>query len=401
MGMSFVGKRKVIWRMILGWLFALVVIQLYVFHQEAEASLLDPLQILTGKTTNSDQKTMDSPPPAESRGVLGVVQNSLTTVISELPVVSSIVTDEEKASPVAKPDKAEQPSEPASTPSSGISIGGGLLPEIKVQLPSITVNTPLLEVDIPTVKVQLKTDQLPQVTLDVKVSVPKILTDIPILDLDTPVIEAEAPLTENQEQPLTVEPAVEPAVIQVHAPKTDIKLPSTTVVSVQTPVPVKMIPPEEEGQTAEESQVPFQPVAADPPWSHDDDDDEQTSVSGCEIYTESQSSTEPIASDESSTWTSLVSWNFQPLGFYAINTWLTTVLPGSSADIGSISSSSSSGAFSGSSVFYANTLLQPPRMIHQNYHRSQLSASNQWSKPPPGLPPRIASSQLRISTTYQ
>ncbi|MDF2815632.1 MAG: hypothetical protein K0Q81_1832, partial [Paenibacillus sp.] len=56
MGMSFVGKRKVIWRMILGWLFALVVIQLYVFPQEAEASLLDPLQLLTGKTTNSDQK---------------------------------------------------------------------------------------------------------------------------------------------------------------------------------------------------------------------------------------------------------------------------------------------------------------------------------------------------------
>jgi hypothetical protein len=398
MGMSFVGKRKVIWRMILGWLFALVVIQLYVFPQEAEASLLDPLQILTGKTTNSDQKTMDSPPPAESRGVLGVVQNSLTTVISELPVVSSIVTDEEKASPVVKPDIAEQPSKPVSTSSSGISIGGGLLPELKVQLPSITVNTPLLDVDIPTVKVQIKTDKLPQVTLDVKVSVPKILTDIPILNLDTPVIEAEAPLTENQQQPLTVEPAA--AVIQVHAPKTDIKLPSTTVVSVQTPVPVKMIPPEEEGQTAEEGQVPFQPVAADPPWSHDDDD-EQTGDSGCEIYTESLSSTEPIASSESSTWTNLVSWNFQPLEFYAINTWLTTVLPSSSADIGSISSSSSSGAFSGSSEFYANTLLQPPRMSHQNYHRSQLSASNQWSKPPPGLPPRIASSQLRISTTYQ
>jgi hypothetical protein len=305
------------------------------------------------------------------------------------------VTDEEKASPVAKPDKAERPLEPASTSSSGISIGGGLLPELKVQLPAITVNTPLLEVDIPTVKVQLKTDQLPQVTLDVNVSVPKVLTDIPILDLDTPVIEAEAPLTENQEQPLTVEPPV--PVVQVHVPKTANGLPSTTVVSVQTPVPVKIVPPEEEGQT-EDIKVPFQPAAAEPPWSRDDD--QQTSASGCEINTESLSN-EPNIWTESSAWTSSDSWSFQTLEFYAINTWLTTLLPSSSgADIGSISSSSSSGAFSGSSDFYPNTLLQPPRMIDQNYHRSQLSASNQWSKPPPGLPPRIASSQLRISTTY-
>ncbi|MDF2960422.1 MAG: hypothetical protein K0S39_2157 [Paenibacillus sp.] len=73
------------------------------------------------------------------------------------------------------------------------------------------------------------------------------------------------------------------------------------------------------------------------------------------------------------------------------SSWLAppAILTGSASMGGSTSSGGGSGTLTGSpGLLFPVMVLQPPRIMNQNYERSQRFGSNQWSKPPPGQPPR-------------
>jgi hypothetical protein len=217
MVISFVGIRRMIWRLALGLLFVLAVIQLCVPAHQAEAGLLSPLTILAGNPNDPDQPDIDpmdtNSPSSELLGAVGALLGA---------------------------DKSDR-DEPVSSESPLIEIeagGGGLLPDLQLTLPPIVIETPLIKVDIPSVQVKLEVDPLPQLSVDL----PALRIDSEIVEVKTPVLESA--ITLDIQPGLQVH--VETPFIQVKAPLISIQIPGVAV-HVDLPESVEIRLPEESG----------------------------------------------------------------------------------------------------------------------------------------------------------
>jgi hypothetical protein len=77
------------------------------------------------------------------------------------------------------------------------------------------------------------------------------------------------------------------------------------------------------------------------------------------------------------------------LGVEAVSVWFSPANSTNSTQSGASFTIGSAAVYVNTALLHPDTLLQPPRIMDQSYCRSQLLAANQWSKPPPGQPPRL------------
>ncbi|MGQ5390750.1 hypothetical protein ACT8ZS_07785 [Paenibacillus sp. M.A.Huq-84] len=310
----------------------------------------------------------------------------------------------------------------------------GLLPNLELKAPAISLDAPLVKVDVPSVEMIVSSDLIPQAT----VSLPVIKVDTPIVKVQTPVVEAEVPLSPIGVLPIQVEPpAVVIPPIQVEAPSVVvIQVPNTpdSIIVNLTEIPLNNGGNRNGGNRADSWQeasetrdlftfikrgpgpgagppstlhenVPIAAIKVEPTYSthatqanHSDSPEAGREgmlapIPELEIPLVSPvgrlSDREFLQANRNESNTAEPT----PVRKAFTNRWF--VLPftfikgngpaGSGALIGA-----GSGELAGSPVFLfpVNMLQNPPKVTNKDYGGSQLSGINQWSRPPPGEPPR-------------
>ncbi|WP_246321261.1 Spo0E family sporulation regulatory protein-aspartic acid phosphatase [Paenibacillus germinis] len=418
------GTKGTIWFGSLCIVLVLAFIQQNAYPHIAEAALFESLKNLTGDPVYS-AKHVGEDSGAENSLKAVTEQNSLTSLVSNIPVVSNVLPDNGKTAPSstdqAKDSSASLP--PVSTPSPEKTSGLGLLPDLLVKTPSISVDTPLINVDVPSVKAEVSTDGIPVVS----VNLPAAKVDTPIVQVKTPAVQAVVPLTPIPAPQIKV---VNP-VVQVKTPVTDIPVPSTSqsnlpliegekadvgkkepltgtdgaqnlhfntsgnesptarpfqVIGNVSDAPVKLTPAAaqwKDGSGSKSSPVTTtrapDPLAGLPRLKLGLSLPVPAEVNALiepQKAAKNQTGTSeatPIRTDPASAWFSA------PLTLYTGN---------GSTGGGASFVAGSSAFFGGLGFLFPDILLPPPKIKNQNYEHSRPFSANQWSKPPPAQPPR-------------
>lgn len=404
--------------------FVLAFIQQNAYPHIAEAALLESLKNLTGDPVYSS-KLADEDSGAENSLKVVSGQNNLTSMVSNLPVLSNVLPDIGKTAPPstsqANDSRASLPT--VSTSSAEKTSGHGLLPDLQVKTPSISVETPLVNVDVPSVKAEVSTDRIPLVS----VNLPAAKVDTPIVQVKTSAVQAEVSLTPIPAPQIKV---VTPAV-QVKTPVTDISVPSTNQSNLprieggkddvgkkepltetdgaqnlpistsgnESPTarafpvngsvsgaPVKLAPAADQWKdgSGSKSSPSSTTRAADPP----------AALPGLKlglslpVQTEANALIEPQKAAKNQTGTTEAT----PIRTDPASAWFSatlTLYTGNGSTGGGTSFVTGSSAFFGSLGFlFPDILLPPPKIKSQNYEHSRPRGVNQWSKPPPAQPPR-------------
>lgn len=404
--------------------FVLALFQQIVYPHIAEAALLESLKNLTGDTAYSAKHAGEGSGSENSlKAVSG--EKNLTSVVSNLPVLSNVLPDYGKTAPPstnqAKDSRASLPT--VSTSSAEKTSGHGLLPDLQVKTPSISVETPLVNVDVPSVKAEVSTDRIPLVS----VNLPAAKVDTPIVQVKTPAVQAEVPLTPVPVPQIKV---VTPAV-QVKTPVTDISVPSTSQsnlpridggkadVGKKEPLTetdgVQNLPISTSGNESPTarafpvngsvSSAPVKLAPAADQWK--DGSGSKSSPSSTTrapdppaalprlklglslpVPTEANALIEPQKAAKNQTGISEAT----PIHTDPASDWFSaplTLYTGNGSTGGGASFVTGSSAFFGSLGFlFPDILLPPPKIKNQNYEHSRPCGMNQWSKPPPAQPPR-------------
>ncbi|WP_246359095.1 Spo0E family sporulation regulatory protein-aspartic acid phosphatase [Paenibacillus phytorum] len=418
------GTKGTIWFGSLCIVFVLAFIQQNAYPHIAEAALLESLKNLTGDPVYSAKHAgEDSGSENSLKAVSG--QINLTSVVTDLPILSNILPDIGKTAPPstnqAKDSRASLP--PVSTPSAERTSGHSLLPDLQVITPSISVDTPLVNVDIPSAKAEVSTDLIPLVS----VNLPAAKVDTPLVQVKTPAVQAEVPLTLIPAPQIKV---VNPAV-QVKTPVTDIPVPSMS----QSNLPLidggkadvgKKEPltgtdgaqnlhfntSGNEGPTARPfpvngnvSDAPIKLAPAADQWKDDSERKSSPSTTtrvpdppaalprlnlglSLPVPAEVNALIEPQKAAKKQTGKS----EETPIRTDPASAWFSaplTLYTGNGSTGGGASFVTGSSAFFGSLGFlFPDILLPLPKIKNQNYEHSRLFSANQWSKPPPAQPPR-------------
>ncbi|MCR8636939.1 hypothetical protein [Paenibacillus radicis (ex Xue et al. 2023)] len=310
----------------------------------------------------------------------------------------------------------------------------GLLPNLELKTPAISLDAPLVKVDVPSVEVSISSNLIPQAT----VSLPVIKVDTPIVKVQTPAVEAEVPLSPIGVLPIQVEPpAVMIPPIQVEVPPAVvIQVPNTpdSIIVNSTEIPLNNGGNRNGGKRADSwkeaggtgdlftfikrgpglgagppstlhENVPITDIKVEP--------DRATHATQATHSDSPEAGREGMLAPIPELEIPLISPGVRfsdreflqasrdesnaaeptPVRKAFTNRWF--ALPftfikrngptGSGALIGA-----GSGELAGSPVFLfpVNMLQYPPKIMNQDYGGSQFWGINQWSRPPPGEPPR-------------
>lgn len=397
--------------------FVLAFFQQIVYPHIAEAALLESLKNLTGNPVYSAEHAGKDSGSANSMKALSEEKN-VTSVVSNLPVLSNVLPDNEKTAP---PSTNQAKDSRTSLPTVSISSAEktsrhGLLPDLQVK-------TPLVNVDVPSVKAEVSTDRIPLVS----VNLPTAKVDTPIVQVKTPAVQAEVPLTPIPAPQIKV---VTPAV-QVKTPVTDIPVPSTNQSNLprieggkadvgkkepltetdgaqnlpistsanEIPIarafpvngsvsgaPVKLAPAADQWKDGSGSKSSSSSTtrAPDPPAALP----RLKLGLSLPVPTEANALIEPQKVAKNQTGTTEAT----PIRTDPASAWFSatlTLYTGNGSTGGSASFVTGSSAFFGSLGFlFPDILLPPPKIKNQNYEQSRPRGVNQWSKPPPAQPPR-------------
>ncbi|NOU93505.1 hypothetical protein GC093_09775 [Paenibacillus sp. LMG 31456] len=324
-------------------------------------------------------------------------------------------------------------------PIEGKNTESGLLPNLEIKTPTISLDTPLVKVDVPSVEVKVSTDQAPQAS----VSLPAIKVDIPIVQVETPAVEVEVPLSPVGGAPIKAEPPVVVIPpIQVETPEVVIQVPVAP--DSKNPSPTQ-VPPingggggkkavDTNGMDGAENRYTIAKMNIGPPAGPPFSSDSNVPMAGVkvepvraepsdspEVGMEGKSSPSPKPGtadiSDASPFTNPTSQRAVMTEFCASNATLNDLnkqwpLPGSIPTRTNVTShwfalpftfikgngltgsgglmGAGSGEFPGSQVFLfpVNQLQYAPKIKNQDYSGSQFLGINQWSRPPPGQPPR-------------
>ncbi|SDO74870.1 Spo0E like sporulation regulatory protein [Paenibacillus sp. yr247] len=390
------GAKGTIWFGSLCIVFVLAFIQQNAFPHIAEAALLESLKNLTGDPVYSaKQASEDSGAENLLKAVSG--QKNLTSLVSDLPVLSNLLPDNGKTAPPstnqAKDSRASLPS--VSTPSAEKTSGLGLLPDLKVKTPSISVHTPLVNVDVPSAKVEVSTDRI---TL-VSVNLPAAKVDTPIVKVKTPSVQAEVPITSQsnfslieggkadvgKKEPFTGTDEAQNLPINKSVNESPTARPFPVNGNVSD-APVKLALAADQWKDGTVSKLSSSsttrapdPLAAVPRLKRG---------LSLPVPTESNALIEPQKAVKNQTGTSEAT----PINTDPASAWFSaplTLYSGNGSRGGSASFITGSSAFFGSLGFlFPDILLPSPKIKNQNYEHSRPFGANQWSKPPPAQPPR-------------